>query len=191
MGANESEENSNSQNCHPPRNNVSNCLCFWNLVLKMMMLIWSIRPVAPIQVISIPSITLCLVKRILIYYQINESQILVPVITWSVLIGLLGWNLYRSFLLFILNQPSHIVTTRLHNISPSIPSFVKAEKNIEIDYHFILEKQQQRLIQLFHVDSQRQLVDIVTKPLGSNQFFWLIIKVWILNIYAPSWGRVL
>lgn len=61
-----------------------------------------------------------------------------PTISWSsaesehgsmanFVLNLLEWNLcYGIFWLLILNQPSYIVTTMLHSISPPIPSFMNA-----------------------------------------------------------------
>lgn len=57
-------------------------------------------------------------------------------------------------------------------------------KQMESDCHLIREKLHQSFIQLFLVDSQHELADILTKLLGFDQMG----KMGILNTYAPSWG---
>ena len=39
--------------------------------------------------------------------------------------------------------------------------------------------------------SENQLADLMTKALGTQQFKYLVDKIGVHNIYAPSWGGVL
>lgn len=47
------------------------------------------------------------------------------------------------------------------------------------------------MLNIFHVPTKHQLADIFTKLIGHVQFFKLLSKMGILNIYAPSWEGVL
>ena len=42
------------------------------------------------------------------------------------------------------------------------------------------------MLNIFHVSTKHQLADIFTKPIGHVQFFKLLSKMGILNIYTPS-----
>jgi len=44
------------------------------------------------------------------------------------------------------------------------------------------------MLNIFHVSTKHQLADIFTKPIGHVQFFKLLSKMGILNIYAPYSG---
>ena len=43
-----------------------------------------------------------------------------------------------------------------------------------------------RVIKLNHVRTHCQLADLLTKALGYKQFFELISKIGLINIYSPS-----
>ena len=59
-------------------------------------------------------------------------------------------------------------------------------KHIEIDCHFICEKIQDRAIKTFHVPTKHQIADFFIKPLGQKQFFHLLSKMNLINIYSSS-----
>ena len=59
-------------------------------------------------------------------------------------------------------------------------------KHIEIDYHFIRDCVKAGCITTSHVSSHIQLADIFTKALGNVQFHFLVGKLGIRNLHAPT-----
>ncbi|GAV62543.1 hypothetical protein CFOL_v3_06066, partial [Cephalotus follicularis] len=57
-------------------------------------------------------------------------------------------------------------------------------KHIEIDWHFIKEKLDQKLICTPFVSSENQLADVLTKELSCKQFNCIVCKMGKQNIYA-------
>jgi hypothetical protein len=59
-------------------------------------------------------------------------------------------------------------------------------KHIEIDHHFIKEKIDCGTLCLPFIPSNQQTADILTKSLGRTTFEYLISKLGMLDIYAPT-----
>ena len=47
------------------------------------------------------------------------------------------------------------------------------------------------VIKTFHIPTRHQIADFFTKAPGQKQFFYLLSKMKLFNIYSSSWGGVL
>ena len=59
-------------------------------------------------------------------------------------------------------------------------------KQVEIDRHFIKEKIEEGQVCMPFVPSKQQIVDILTKGLSKTNFDFLVSKLGMIDIYAPT-----
>ena len=59
-------------------------------------------------------------------------------------------------------------------------------KHVKVDCHFIREKIQDGVIKTFHIPTRHQIADFFTKALRKKQFFHLLSKMNLINIYNSS-----
>ena len=59
-------------------------------------------------------------------------------------------------------------------------------KHVEVDRHFIKEKLEAKLIEVPHVRSQDQLVDVLAKAVSNQAFNGCLNKLGMSDIYLPT-----
>ena len=64
--------------------------------------------------------------------------------------------------------------------------FHERTKNIEVDYHIVCMKLENKIIMVKHVSSGHQLADFLTKPLGKANVDFICDKLGIYDVYAPA-----
>lgn len=64
--------------------------------------------------------------------------------------------------------------------------FHEITKHIEVDCHFLRDAIQDGTIDPSHVPTNAHLAGIFTKALGYNQFIFLLRKLGICDLHAPT-----
>jgi len=64
--------------------------------------------------------------------------------------------------------------------------FHERTKHIEVDYHIVRKKLEEKITVVKHVSSGHRLAKLLTKPLGRTQVDFICDKLDMYDIYAPS-----
>ena len=69
------------------------------------------------------------------------------------------------------------------------PLFHDKSKHIEIKYHYIRDMVQRGALKLQYVATNKQIADVLTKPLARVKFEYFIEKLGVLQIEIPYKGK--
>ena len=64
-------------------------------------------------------------------------------------------------------------------------------KHVEVDWHFIKQNLDEKIILFAFIKSEDQLADILTKVVSTKIFYNSLDKLGIRDIYSPTWERML
>ena len=64
--------------------------------------------------------------------------------------------------------------------------FHERTKHIEVDYHIVRKKLEEKIIVVKHVTSGHQLANLLTKSLGRTRVDFICDKLGMYDIYAPA-----
>ena len=69
------------------------------------------------------------------------------------------------------------------------PLFHDKSKHIEIEYHYIRNMVQRGAVKLQYVAMDKQIADVLTKPLARVKFEYFREKLGVLQVKVPSKGE--
>lgn len=66
------------------------------------------------------------------------------------------------------------------------PVYHECTKHVEMDCYFIRESIDSQEIKTCSISTTEQVADVFTKPLGAKQFRYLLGKLGVRNLHAPT-----
>ena len=94
--------------------------------------------------------------------------------------------------LFVSLGVTHSPAMRLYSDSQSAiyiaqnPVFHERTKHIEVDCHYVRDAIRDGIISTSHVSTEDQLADLFTKALSKRKFLYLLGKLGICDLHAPT-----
>ena len=96
-----------------------------------------------------------------------------PKLSPSFLMSKIGYSSSSTPIVWCDNLSATYLTTT--------PIFHSRSKHLEIDFHFVRDKVQQKELQVRYLSIHDQLADILTKPLSKSKFFHFRDKLTVLS----------